>query len=78
MNSEQHTVSSEQQTMSSEQQTMSSEQQTMSSEQHTMSSEQHTMSSILCRDPGAKACCYYLHCANFHYPVVPDPKGRSH
>jgi len=26
-------------------------------------------------DPGARACCYYLHCANYRYPVVPDPKN---
>jgi len=24
------------------------------------------------RKPDAKACCYYLHCANFDNPVVPD------
>lgn len=27
------------------------------------------------RSRSAKACCYYLHCANFDFPVVPDPKN---
>ena len=27
---------------------------------------------MFCRNEGAPSCCYYLHCGNFDYPVVPD------
>lgn len=30
---------------------------------------------LIPRSSSAKACCYYLHCANFEFPVVPDPKN---
>jgi len=30
---------------------------------------------LIPREEGASPCCYYLHCANYNYPVVPDPKN---
>jgi len=28
---------------------------------------------LMKKDPNSKDCCYYLHCANYDYPVTPDP-----
>ena len=30
---------------------------------------------LLKRNPQDPDCCYYLHCANYNYPVTPDPKN---
>ena len=30
---------------------------------------------LLKRNPRDPDCCYYLHCANYDYPVTPDPKN---
>jgi len=30
---------------------------------------------LLKKNPNDPDCCYYLHCANFDYPVTPDPKN---
>ena len=28
---------------------------------------------LMKKDSNSKDCCYYLHCANYDYPVTPDP-----
>lgn len=30
---------------------------------------------LMKKNPNSQDCCYYLHCANFDYPVTPDPKN---
>ena len=32
----------------------------------------HLFTFTFARNEGAPSCCYYLHCGNFDYPVVPD------